>query len=186
MGTRKRDTNVKQPSKRARHDAKGPHARQYRGVWRRSYVSVLIGLAVVVAAVVVLVSYDGAAMWAVTVDQLVAGNGATTSKVRVQGVLVKGTLVKRDSPCEYRFDLRGDSARVTVRYPQCMIPNTLQDRPEAEVSVTAEGKLSRDGTFVATRVLAKCPSKYEQREGNMVPVGDFTYQSTMPASGLVQ
>jgi cytochrome c-type biogenesis protein CcmE len=29
----------------------------------------------------------------------------------------------------------------------------------------------RDGTFEATQIMAKCPSKYEEKEGRKVPVG---------------
>ena len=33
------------------------------------------------------------------------------------------------------------------------------------VSVTVEGELKQSGTFEATSVLTKCPSKYEMRRG---------------------
>ena len=80
----------------------------------------------------------------------------------MEGTLVRGTLVKRDEPCEYRFQLRGETAVLEVRYPQCVIPDSFQDRPNGVVKVTVEGTLANDDIFEATQVLAKCPSKYEE------------------------
>ena len=64
-----------------------------------------------------------------------------------------------------------NGAVLDVRYPQCVVPDTFRDRPEAEVGVTAEGRLQRDGSFEATQIMAKCPSKYEEKNGKKTPVG---------------
>lgn len=89
-------------------------------------------------------------------------------QVRVQGSLVSGSLVRRDNPCEYRFMMRNVGAKtgeaLEVRYPLCVVPDTFRDVKDVEVEVTAEGRLGADGQLQATKIFAKCPSKYEMRE----------------------
>ncbi|MCU0689876.1 MAG: cytochrome c maturation protein CcmE [Polyangiaceae bacterium] len=136
-------------------------------------LAALIAIAVGIGALVMLTLED-AVVYAKTVDQLMAARHQLVGRrVRVEGTLVHGSLVKRDSPCEFRFKLRANDAVVDVRYPQCVIPDTFQDRSEADVSVTTEGTLSKQGVFEADQILAKCPSKYEERGGKNVPAGNF-------------
>jgi len=60
-----------------------------------------------------------------------------------------------------------------VHYPQCSVPDTFRDVPNVDVEVTAEGTLTETGTFDASRIMAKCPSKYEMEQraasGETVP-----------------
>src|SRR5262245_13944163 len=78
-------------------------------------VGLLLALLVMVGAVVALflVVIKPAAIYATTVDQLIAKKSASIGRaVRVEGELVPGTLVKRDSPCEHRFKVHGESAEI--------------------------------------------------------------------------
>ena len=84
--------------------------------------------------------------------------------MRVEGTLVKGTLVRRDQPCEYRFKVAKKGVELPVRFAQCVVPDTFRDMPGMDVSVTAEGKLKDTGYFEASSIMAKCPSKYEMKE----------------------
>jgi cytochrome c-type biogenesis protein CcmE len=81
----------------------------------------------------------------------------------VLGTLVPGTLARRSEPCEYKFKMKKNDTEVTVLYPQCVVPDTFRDVPGVNVEVTAEGQLASNGTFHATQIMAKCPSKYEMR-----------------------
>jgi cytochrome c-type biogenesis protein CcmE len=109
-----------------------------------------------------------------TVDDLMKEKSRFTGKpVRAEGNLVHGTLVKRDSPCEYRFTIEKNGAVLPVRFAQCVVPDTFRDMPGMDVGVTVEGKLLADNSFEATNVLAKCPSKYEMKDrkqkGELMP-----------------
>lgn len=92
-------------------------------------------------------------------------------ELRVEGDLVKGSVRFREDPCEWRFVLEKEQERMPVRFPQCVVPDTFRD--DYGISVTVQGQLESDGTFVANQVIPRCPSKYEmkqkQAKGNAQP-----------------
>lgn len=130
-------------------------------------VLVVIGLVTVGAAMVgiVLGGMQDKGMYSKTIDDLVKEKSRFQGKVvRAEGNLVHGSLVKRESPCEYRFSIEKNGTVVPVKFSQCIVPDTFRDMPGMDVGVTVEGKLLADNTFDATQVLAKCPSKYEMKD----------------------
>jgi cytochrome c-type biogenesis protein CcmE len=113
----------------------------------------------------VFTSFEDAAIYSKGVDELVSQREKLAKRnVRVEGMLVKGSLLRRDQPCEYRFRMVKNGTELAVRYPQCIVPDTFKDMPGMNVAVTAEGKLSESGDFEASHIMAKCPSKYEMKE----------------------
>lgn len=111
--------------------------------------------------------FEGSAVYSKTVDQLMIERERLVGRnVRVQGKLVEGTLRKRDEPCEYRFTIKNEGHTVPVRYAQCVVPDTFRDVPGMAVDVTAEGQLTEQGFFQAKQIMAKCPSKYEEKVKN--------------------
>ena len=134
---------------------------------RKGNVGLLVGLLVMAAAILTLVftSFKGSAVYSKDVNDLVREKAQYADRaVRVQGTLVKGTLVRRDQPCEYRFDIQNKGVVLPVRFAQCIVPDTFRDMPGMDVMVTAEGKLTGAGHFEASTIFAKCPSKYEMKE----------------------
>ncbi len=134
---------------------------------RKGNLGLLIGLLVMCAAILSLVffSFSASSVYAKDVDVLMREKQQYTERaVRVQGILVKGTLVHRDQPCEYRFEMATKGVVLPVRYTQCIVPDTFRDMPGMDVMVTAEGKLNSAGHFDASQIMAKCPSKYEMKE----------------------
>ena len=134
---------------------------------RKGNVGLLIGLLVMGGGILTLVftSFKGSAVYSKGVDDLVRDKAKFADRaVRVEGTLVKGTLVRRDRPCEYRFTIEKKGVVLPVRYAQCIVPDTFRDMPGTDVSVTAEGKLTDSGAFEASMIMAKCPSKYEMKE----------------------
>ncbi|WP_437590009.1 cytochrome c maturation protein CcmE [Sorangium sp. So ce1000] len=141
-----------------------PKARSSRSLGLLATLLVMVGALVALF----LVGFKEAAVYATPVDQLLAAKDKLTGrKVRVEGELVPGTLVKRDSPCEYRFQIHGTQAALPVRYAQCVIPDTFRDVPSGGVQVTVEGALSQGGDFEASLVMAKCSSKYDPNSHEM-------------------
>jgi cytochrome c-type biogenesis protein CcmE len=140
--------------------ASGPNKRT------KGNVGLLIALLLMASGllVIVLTSFKSAAVYAKHVDEVVASRQELVGRtLRVEGMLVHGTLERRDVPCEYRFKMERNGQTLAVRYPQCVVPDTFRDEPGVEIGVTVEGKLGPGGDFQASQVMAKCPSKYEQR-----------------------
>ena len=132
----------------------------------RRHLGLLLGLVVMGAAIlfVVFSGFKQAAVYSKGVDELLRDKSRFESRtVRVLGTLVSGTLARRSDPCEYRFKMQKNNVVLTVLYPQCVVPDTFRDVPGVNVEVTAEGQISADGTFHASQIMAKCPSKYEMR-----------------------
>ncbi|HTQ43461.1 MAG TPA: cytochrome c maturation protein CcmE [Polyangiaceae bacterium] len=126
-----------------------------------------VGLAMGAAAVAtfVLTGMQDKAIYSKPVDELLAQKDKFAGRpVRAEGNLVHGTLEKRDQPCEYRFTIAKNGVELPVRFPQCVVPDTFRDVPGMDVGVTVEGELQADQSFLASSVLAKCPSKYEMKE----------------------
>jgi len=146
---------------------------------RKTNMGLLVTLLVMAGSLVALfmVGFKEAAIYATPVDQLLAHAGDHIGrKVRVEGELVPGSLEKRDKPCEYRFSVhaKGEAPEakgptLSVRYPQCVIPDTFRDVPGGGVQVTIEGKLDAPTSFEATLVMAKCTSKYDPKSHEMKP-----------------
>jgi len=133
-------------------------------------IGLLVALVAIVGGVVGLVfSFKDAAVYSVGVDQLMKEQDRYGKRnVKVQGMLVKGTLVRRDEPCEYRFKIKKGDTVLPMRFAQCVVPDTFRDMPDMDVEVTADGKLAADGqSFEATGIMAKCPSKYEMKKKSM-------------------
>lgn len=127
-------------------------------------VAALLVMGTAVLALV-LTSFKQSAVYSKGVDELVAEKEKIGGRnVRVAGNLVKGTLRKRDEPCEYRFTITKNEKTLDVRYAQCVVPDTFRDVPGMDVEVTAEGKLHGEGYFEANQIMAKCPSKYEMKD----------------------
>jgi cytochrome c-type biogenesis protein CcmE len=126
----------------------------------------------------VLTGMQDNAIYSKPVDQLLAEKAKFVGRpVRAEGLLTHGSLTKRERPCEYRFFIAKNGVELPVRFAQCVVPDTFRDVPDLDVGVTVEGELQADGTFEATSVLAKCPSKYEMQQrkdhGEQMPHGPF-------------
>jgi cytochrome c-type biogenesis protein CcmE len=134
---------------------------------KRRNVGLLIGVLAIGSGMLMLImtSFDGSGQWSRDIDQFVSEKDRMAGRnVRINGTLVRGSLRKRDNPCEYRFELTKGGATMAVRYPNCVVPDTFRDVPEAETQVTAHGKLDPAGHFQASHIEAKCPSKYEMQQ----------------------
>lgn len=156
----------------------------HRSNSRRGWI-MLVGLIAMAGGILALVftSVESNSIYSRGVDVLVAEYAAASTPnekqrlqnrpTRVEGVLVKGSLSHRQDPCEYRFKLESNGSTIDVQYPQCSVPDTFRDVPNVDVQVTAEGTLSESGSFDASRIMAKCPSKYEMEQraatGETVP-----------------
>lgn len=162
-------------SRRRRND----HEESDRKRWVGAAIAISLAAGAAAIAALVLLGMQDKAIYSKPVDQLLAQKAKFLGRpVRAEGNLVHLTLVKRDSPCEYRFSIEKNGVQLPVRFAQCVVPDTFRDVPDMDVGVTVEGELQANDTFDATSVLAKCPSKYDMQQrkdrGEQMPHGPLS------------
>lgn len=100
--------------------------------------------------------FMGAATYYLSVSELKArGDTAYGERVRLGGTVKAGTILWENSSRLLRFTLTDGTESVPITYSG-VVPDTF--KPDAEVVL--EGRYTQAGTFEATSLLAKCPSKY--------------------------
>lgn len=122
---------------------------------------VVIALAV---AYLVMMGLQGNTQYFLTVSELQSrGLSAQNQMVRVSGTLVPGSLERESDGLGVQFLIADPSAAspLTVSYRGGQVPDTMSDTSANNIEIVAEGKLNSAGTFAATDVLAKCPSRLE-------------------------
>lgn len=86
------------------------------------------------------------------------GDEALQKRLRVGGEVEKDSIVR--SGREVRFTLRQEELSLRVVYSGVdPLPDTFRDGAQA----LADGKMGSDGLFHASRIQAKCASKYEAK-----------------------
>ena len=83
-------------------------------------------------------------------------------QLRVEGQLEQGSIRFREEPCEWRFVIEKNGQSMPVRFPECVVPDTFRDG--FGISVTVQGQLQANGSFLASEVIPRCPSKYEMQQ----------------------
>lgn len=92
------------------------------------------------------------------------GDGALGKRLRVAGDVVAGSIVR--SGRQVTFTLHQDNLRLKVIYNGVdPLPDTFRDGAQA----LADGKMGEDGVFRASKIQAKCASKYEAKPGQRAP-----------------
>jgi cytochrome c-type biogenesis protein CcmE len=118
------------------------------------------GVMALAVAYLVTMGLQGTTVYFLTVGELQAKGPAAQNQVfRVSGNLVPGTLVTDSSGLGIHFLIAdsGSAQSLPVVYRGGQVPDIIGDN----IEIVAEGKLDAQGTFTATNVLAKCPSRLE-------------------------
>jgi cytochrome c-type biogenesis protein CcmE len=123
-------------------------------------IKIVVGAVVVAVAVgaLVWVGVGRGSVYYYSVSELLAKGPA--QQVRVSGELVAGT-VEGLGTTTLKFALHDRDQidqTISVVYNGA-IPDSFKDQADAEV--VAEGDFGAGGSFVATVLIPKCPSKYE-------------------------
>lgn len=120
----------------------------------------IVGSAIIVSAIAYLM-YTGvqaSGSYYRTVSEVVAmGSAASNMSLRMEGKVVSGTIVKDPSNLKLNFHITDKSNKSIPVYYEGVIPDMFHDN----IDVVVEGKLARDGKFVATKLLTSCPSRYD-------------------------
>lgn len=91
-----------------------------------------------------------------TVSELKTMQDAHAKRVRVVGDVKEGSIERNGR--EVKFMLKENANTIAVVYNGIEpLPDTFRDGAQA----VADGRLNPDGTFHASKIQAKCASKYE-------------------------
>lgn len=92
-------------------------------------------------------------------------SGDRTKKLRVAGDIEKGSIVRKAD--EVEFTLREEGLLLRVSYTgRDPLPDTFKDGAQA----LADGRMGPGGVFQASKIQAKCSSKYAAKPG-VAPAG---------------
>jgi len=127
---------------------------------KRKQLKFLIGSIVIVLALSYLgfSGFKESMSYYQTVPELYAsGNAAYERHLRVQGDVLPGTIARDGTVVN--FVIGDEKQTLKVKYVGTdPLPDTFRDYAQAVV----EGSYGRDGVFTATKMQAKCASKYEK------------------------
>jgi len=90
------------------------------------------------------------------------GDRAYQERLRVAGDVEGGSI--QHTQGRVQFTLTQDKLRLKVAYTGSdPLPDTFRDGAQA----LADGRMGRDGVFQASKIQAKCASKYEAKPGQL-------------------
>lgn len=107
-----------------------------------------------------------------TISELKSMDAEQAAKrVRVTGDVVPGSIKRDGALVHFRIHEKDKNEFLDVTYTgKDPLPDTFRDNAQA----MADGKMSPEGTFHASAIAAKCPSKYEadpnQKGGGQKPL----------------
>ena len=98
----------------------------------------------------------GGSLYYLTVSEFIQTPERDTDGFRINGKVTEGSIVRHEGGQSVQFTMSDGVAALPVSF-EGIIPDTFVDGAD----VVVEGSLDTGGTFVAHKLLAKCPSKYE-------------------------
>lgn len=135
---------------------------------------ILITVALIVTGFAILfsVGLKGSLVYYLTVSEFLDPARQTDlgDNFRVNGTVEAGSIKRLEGAPGARFVMTDGARTLPVVYRK-ELPDTFVDGAETVV----EGSLGPDGTFAASTLLAKCPSKYEaqnRKTGNYKKAAD--------------
>ncbi len=122
-------------------------------------IALCIGILVVAFSVLFGLSFRGTMVYYLTVSEFLAHPPSDMDgHFRVDGKVAAGSIQKEPGVLGARFTVTDGRKTLPVVFRK-ELPDTFVDNAE----VVVEGRM-RDGTFEATTLFAKCPSKYESAQ----------------------
>lgn len=116
-------------------------------------VGVLFGVAV--AAVLGLTAFQENLLYFYSPTQIKAGEAPDNRSFRIGGLVVAGTVKRKEDSLQVAFDLTDNTETVTVQYTG-ILPDLFREGQ----GIVAMGSLQPTGLFIAEEVLAKHDENY--------------------------
>ena len=122
---------------------------------RRLYVVGLAMASLGVATALVLTAFEGSIVYFYTPTDLVEKQVPADARLRIGGLVEEGSVRRLEGGLRVEFRVTDLSHTVPVSY-RGVLPDLFREGQ----GVIAEGRLGRDGVFVASEVLAKHDENY--------------------------
>ena len=127
----------------------------------KTYVNFAVLMVLIVGALVWLAAggiSDTKTYYKTIAELQQMGGSAHGQRLRVGGAVRPGSIVKNGA--QVTFTLHQDNKLLNVVYTgNDPLPDTFKDNAEA----LADGRMGPDGVFAASKIQAKCASKYEAK-----------------------
>jgi cytochrome c-type biogenesis protein CcmE len=121
---------------------------------------IIAGLAIVAAVVYLVIANTGtSAEYYMTIHELQTCSACSGQSVRVAGFVSKGGVAQVNGGQAVSFEI-ADSATSATQQMAVLYNGVVPDTVRAGTQVVVEGHYVK-GTFQATTLLAKCPSKFQ-------------------------
>ena len=124
--------------------------RRKRIVW----ISVAV-LGIGIAAALILTAFQKNLLYFYSPTQVVAGEAPAGRAFRIGGLVTKGSVTRAPDSLKVRFVLTDTVNNITVDYDG-ILPDLFREGQ----GIVANGKIGKDGIFVASQVLAKHDENY--------------------------
>jgi cytochrome c-type biogenesis protein CcmE len=121
----------------------------------------IIGIVIIIICIVLLAvrGFKKAQVFYLTVSEALEQDSTVKQQaVRVNGVVVSGSIDYVAEKLMLTFDISDGENMLPVVFNGAK-PDLLTDGKE----VVVEGALDSEGLFKATKIITKCPSKYQSR-----------------------
>ena len=102
-------------------------------------------------------AFQGAAVFYLTVDELLAGDSEVGETVRVSGKLVADSFQRETTGTVARFTLAGGGQTLPAAYDGVLPDLFFNEHSD----IVLEGYHDSEGVFQSRMVIVKCPSKYQ-------------------------
>jgi cytochrome c-type biogenesis protein CcmE len=136
-----------------------PPVRPKAGFFRRRRFLIAALVMVTAVGALIYLGVRGSSMYYMTVAELKAqGEAVYGEKVRLGATVTDGSI-EADADGMTRFVVTDGASTLPVSY-EGGLPDAFEDGAD----VILQGKMTPSGTFEASSLLAKCPSKYKPEE----------------------
>ncbi|PZC50803.1 MAG: cytochrome c-type biogenesis protein CcmE [Chloroflexi bacterium] len=122
---------------------------------RKVYVAVSL-LAIAVGFLAVN-AFQGATVYYLTVEELLAEGNTNTDTIRVSGKLIPASFERETQGTLAHFELIGNESVLKASYDGILPELFFNEHSD----IVLEGSMSADGHFHSETIIVKCPTKYE-------------------------
>jgi len=122
---------------------------------KRLILILMMVIGVSIAAALTLNAFNKNILFFFSPTQISQGEAPVDKRFRVGGMVVEGSVDRSDADLEVKFDLTDMAQTVSVSYTG-ILPDLFREGQ----GIVAMGKLTEDGLFIASEVLAKHDENY--------------------------